>query len=86
MCQFSWFTTAVVLPHKGKKTQVYHSKNTTRGAKILQEASVRFSQMASFLTPVKHAAVVELKNVTPLKKMANAFKTTGPALPPRDAE
>lgn len=45
-----------------------------------------FGQVASFPTPVKRAPVVELKNVTLLKKMANAFKTTGPALPPQDRE
>ena len=41
--------------------------------------SVCFGQVASFPTPVKHAPVVMLKNVTLLKKMANAFKTTGPS-------
>lgn len=83
MCRFSWFTTAVIWQHRNPKTQVYHYKHRSR-AKILQEASMHFGQVASFPNPVKHAPVAELRNVTPLKKMANAFKTTRPALPPWD--
>lgn len=80
MCQFSWFTTVVVLPHKSPWTQVNRCENNAHEPKSYRKQASVSSQVARFPTPVKHAAVVGLNNVTPAEENGTRIQNNRPRL------
>lgn len=69
---------------KAQRPRCITVKTSLASQKLTGSKACLLGQVASFPTPVKHAAVVEVKNVTLLKKWHS--KQQGPPLPPRDGE